>query len=245
MDDGAYDNEVCLARLLDMNSEMGQARNIHLVVRGAMSLECSKCNTQACWSKAPESGPKFCPTRTQKDTVNDALKTYQEDPETRNMAIAAARTEGRSYMKWTRVEDTIDFAREMGYKKLGIAMCFGLIYESHILTKILEAKGFEVVSVCCKSGAIPKEEIGLLDSEKAIPGTFEPICNPITQAKLLDASGSELNILVGLCVGHDSLFIKHSMAPVTVLVAKDRITGHNPVAALYSTSFYRRRLLQP
>lgn len=177
--------------------------------------------------------------------MNDVLKTYQEDPEVRKMAIAAARTEGRSYMKWTRVEDTIDFAREMGYKKLGIATCVGLISESRILTKILEIKGFEVVSICCKSGAIPKEDIGLLDSEKAIPGTFEPICNPVAQARLLDASGSELNILVGLCVGHDSLFIKHSRAPVTVLIAKDRMTCHNPAAALYGTSFYYRRLLQP
>ncbi|HWQ19722.1 MAG TPA: DUF1847 domain-containing protein [Methanotrichaceae archaeon] len=211
----------------------------------AIPLECSKCSRQACWSKSPESGPDFCPTRTQKDVMNDVLKTYQEDPEVRKMAIAAARTEGRSYMKWTRVEDTIDFAREMGYKKLGIATCVGLISESRILTKILEIKGFEVVSICCKSGAIPKEDIGLLDSEKAIPGTFEPICNPVAQARLLDASGSELNILVGLCVGHDSLFIKHSRAPVTVLIAKDRMTCHNPAAALYGTSFYYRRLLQP
>lgn len=210
-----------------------------------LSLQCSKCNKQACWSKAPESGPDFCPTKTQKDVINEVLKAYQEDPEVRKMAIAAARTEGRSYMKWTRVEDTIDFAREMGYKRLGIATCVGLIAESRILTKILETKGFEVVSICCKSGAIPKEDIGLLDSEKAIPGTFEPICNPVAQAKLLDASGSELSILVGLCVGHDSLFIKHSKAPVTVLIAKDRMTCHNPAAALYGTSFYYKRLLQP
>ncbi len=156
-----------------------------------VSLECSKCNRQACWSNAPNSGPMFCPTKTQKETIDEVLRLYKEDPEIRKMAIAAARTEGRSYMKWTRVEDTIDFAREMGYKKLGIATCIGLIAESRILTKILEVKGFEVISVCCKSGAIPKEEIGLLDSEKAIPGTFEPICNPVAQARLLDAGGSK------------------------------------------------------
>lgn len=209
------------------------------------SLECSKCSKQACWSNAPGSGPEFCPTKTQKETINEVLKLYKEDPEIRKMAIAAARTEGRSYMKWTRVEDTIDFAREMGYKKLGIATCVGLIAESRILTKILETKGFEVISICCKSGSIPKEEIGLKDHEKAIPGTFEPICNPVAQARLLDAEGSELNILVGLCVGHDSLFIKSSKAPVTVLISKDRMTCHNPAAALYGTSFYYRRLLQP
>ncbi len=210
-----------------------------------LPLECSKCARQACWSNSPLTGPDFCPTKTRKVSINTVLQLYKEDPETRKMAIAAARTEGRSYMKWTRVEDTIDFAREMGYKKLGIATCVGLISESRILTKILETKGFEVASICCKSGSIPKEEIGLLDSEKAIPGTFEPICNPVAQARLLDAEGCELNILVGLCVGHDSLFIKHSNAPVTVLISKDRMTCHNPAAALYGTSFYYRRLLQP
>ncbi len=208
-------------------------------------LECGKCNTQACWSNAPNGGPAFCPTKAQKETIDEVLHLYKDDPDVRKMAIAAARTEGRSYMKWTRVEDTIDFSREMGYKKLGIATCVGLIAESRILTKILEARGFEVISVCCKSGAIPKEEIGLLDSEKARPGTFEPICNPVAQAMLLDREGSELNILVGLCVGHDSLFIKHSRAPVTVLISKDRITCHNPAAALYGTSFYYKRLTQP
>lgn len=208
-------------------------------------LECSKCSKQACWSKEPLGGPDFCPTKTQKETIDEVLKLYKDDPKIRKMAVAAARTEGRSYMKWTRVEDTVDFAREMGYKKLGIATCVGLIAESRILTRILETKGFEVISICCKSGSIAKEEIGLKDSEKAIPGTFEPICNPVAQAKLLDAAGSELNILVGLCVGHDSLFIKSSKAPVTVLISKDRMTCHNPAAALYGTSFYYRRLLQP
>jgi len=210
-----------------------------------LALECSKCNRQACWSNEPQSGPDFCPTQTQKETIDEVLQLYKGDTEIRKMAIAAARTEGRSYMKWTRVEDTVDFAREMGYKKLGIATCVGLIAESRILTKILETKGFDVISICCKSGSIAKEEIGLKDNEKAIPGTFEPICNPVAQAKILDAAGSELNILVGLCVGHDSLFIKSSKAPVTVLISKDRMTCHNPAAALYGTSFYYRRLLQP
>ncbi len=170
---------------------------------------------------------------------------YLEDPETREMAIAAARTEGRSYMKWTRVEDTIDFAHEMGYKKLGIATCIGLMAEDRILQEILTAHGFAVTSICCKCGAIPKEDIGLLDSEKAKPGTFEPICNPVAQAKILEAAGTELNILLGLCVGHDTLFTKHSKAPVTTLVAKDRITCHNPNAVLHGTSFYYKRLISP
>jgi uncharacterized metal-binding protein len=40
------------------------------------------------------------------------------------------------------------------------------------------------------------------------------------------------------------LLAKHATAPTTTLVAKDRVTGHNPVAAL-SGGFYFRRLRAP
>ena len=63
------------------------------------------------------------------------------------------------------------------------------------------------------------------------------------QAKRLNAENTELNIVVGLCVGHDSLFYKYSEAPVTTLVVKDRVLGHNPVAALYTAGSYYKRLL--
>lgn len=208
-------------------------------------FDCSSCRSQACWSETPDSGPAFCPTKRKRAAIQAALDLYENDAETRKMAVAAARTEGRSYMRWTRVEDTIDFAREMGYRRLGIATCIGFMAEDRILQKILTAHGFEVVSVCCKCGAIPKEEIGLDDSEKAIPGTFEPLCNPVAQAKILEEGGTDLNILLGLCVGHDSLFTKYSHAPVTTLVAKDRITCHNPNAVLHGTSFYYKRLVSP
>lgn len=208
-------------------------------------FDCCTCHRQACYSSTPEDGPDYCPTKTKRKSIDQAVHLYQDHPDVRKMAIAAAKTEGRSYMKWTRVEDTIDFAREMGYKKIGIATCLGLIEENRILHKILTVHGFCVVSVCCKCGAIPKEDIGLLDSEKAKPGTFEHICNPVAQAKILEEERTDLNILLGLCVGHDTLFTRYSKAPVTTLVAKDRITCHNPNAVLHTTTFYYGRLLQP
>jgi len=110
------------------------------------------------------------------------------------------------------------------------------------LQDILEANGFQVYSVCCKVGSIPKEEVGLADAEKIRPGQFEALCSPVAQAQLLNEAGTGLNIVVGLCVGHDSLFFRYSAAPVTVLVAKDRVTGHNPIAALYTSNSYYRRL---
>jgi uncharacterized metal-binding protein len=141
-----------------------------------------------------------------------------------------------------REQQTVAFAKLMGYHRLGIATCLGLLDESDRLTAILEGQAFEVLSVCCKTGSIDKLELGLAEDAKVRPGSFEPACNPIAQAHMLNASGSQMNLIVGLCVGHDMLFTKHSDAPVTTLVVKDRVTGHNPVAVLYGQNVYYKRL---
>jgi uncharacterized metal-binding protein len=71
------------------------------------------------------------------------------------------------------------------------------------------------------------------------------MCNPIYQAKLLNHENTDFNILLGLCVGHDSLFFKFAEAPTTVLAVKDRVTGHNPLAAIYLSGTYYQRLKNP
>ncbi|MCK4581227.1 MAG: DUF1847 domain-containing protein, partial [Dehalococcoidia bacterium] len=141
-----------------------------------------------------------------------------------------------------RVEEVAQFAKKMGYKKLGIAFCSGLRSEAKLLATILENRGFQVVSICCKVGGVPKERIGIEEEQKiGGPGVWETMCNPISQAKILNSEHTEFNIVVGLCVGHDSLFFKYADAPVTVLIAKDRVFGHNPAAGLYlSGSDYRK-----
>jgi uncharacterized metal-binding protein len=137
----------------------------------------------------------------------------------------------------------MEFAKKMNFARLGVACCIGLAQEGKVLTDILESNGFKVTSVFCKTGGVPKEELGLKDSEKVRPGNFEPICNPVAQALIMNKAKTELNIIVGLCVGHDSTFIKYSKAPVTVLVAKDRVLCHNPVGALYTAKgYYKHRL---
>jgi len=208
-----------------------------------MELECSICRVQACRDEpGVKTPPAFCPAVRQGDTLDEARRIYQAEPETQHLARSAAQVEAAGYCRWPRVQEVMAFARRIGASRLGIATCVGLMREAGLLQELLEANGFQVSSVCCKVGSIPKEEIGLADGEKVRPGQFEALCNPIGQALLLNEAGTELNIAVGLCVGHDSLFFKHSVAPVTVLVAKDRVTGHNPAAALYTSHSYYRRL---
>jgi uncharacterized metal-binding protein len=192
--------------------------------------------------------PGACPTTTQEAVIAEALTVLRGDSEDARLARVAARVEGLGYQdspdgpqaRWTRVEDTIAFARLMGYRKLGIATCLGLLEETRRLVEILEAQGFEVVTVCCKAGSTDKVELGVPDGDKIRPGGFEAACNPIAQAGICNDLGTDLNVIMGLCVGHDTLFAKHSRAPVTTLVVKDRVTGHHPAAALYGGHYYRR-----
>jgi uncharacterized metal-binding protein len=170
-------------------------------------------------------------------------QSYMQAGQDRDLALASARTEAAGYLRWPRVQEVMEFARRIGARHLGVASCIGLIEEARLLHKLLESNGFEVSSVCCKVGSIPKLEFGLRPEETLAPdGGFDPLCNPIGQAQLLNAAGTQLNVLVGLCVGHDSLFLKYTEAPATVLIAKDRVTGHNPAAALYTLHSYYGRL---
>ena len=68
------------------------------------------------------------------------------------------------------------------------------------------------------------------------------MCNPVLQAKILNDEKTDLNIMLGLCVDHDSLFLKCSDALCTVLAAKDRLLGRNPLAAIYNLDGYYQSL---
>jgi uncharacterized metal-binding protein len=208
---------------------------------------CALCpsTVQACkHGEAEARGPGFCPSKVDPETIADGWSRYG-DAETLKIAQVSARVEAEGYCKWTRVEEIVEFSKRMGFKKLGIANCIGLIEQANVLSRILESHGFEVVSVSCKAGNIPKEDIGLKDGEKIKPGAFEPMCNPVTQAEMLNRHGSEFNIVLGLCLGHDSLFFKYANGLSTVLVAKDRVLGHNPIVALQLVDTYYSRVWGP
>ncbi len=222
---------------------------------------CTKCSplwqklgTTNCWSEPGEGPdqPAHCPAAQNPVVVKETFAQYAGEDEDAKLARVAAQVEGLCYQpvpgsdavnaRWTRVEDTIALAKLMGYRKVGIATCIGLLEESSRLADILTAQGLEPVSVCCKAGSLDKLELGLKETEKVRPGTFEPACNPLAQAEILNLQQTDMNLIVGLCVGHDMLFAKHSTAPVSTIIVKDRVTGHNPAAVLYGQNFYYKRL---
>ncbi len=222
------------------------------------SPSCAACGVQihkrACFSKQGK-GAKGCPTLTRKEILKKANEIY-ENEDVRHLAHQASVQEARCYANReespyvmqpskTRIVEICEFAKKMNYKRLGLAFCLGLSKEARVVADILKRYGFEVVSVCCKAGNTSKDFIGIRESDKVFIGTDEAMCNPVFQARALEADRVEFNVLLGLCVGHDTLFFAHSRIPTTVLAVKDRVTGHNPLAAVYQSESYYRKINYP
>lgn len=204
---------------------------------------CMHCGKKACESGDTTQYPSFCLT----NKVTDEMKQETRDCYTtqgldRELAMAAAEVEGEYYGRATRAEEIIYFAQKIGAKKIGIASCVGLLKEAQTFCRLLKNNDLEFFGVVCKAGAIDKEEIGIPEGMKLRPGEHESICNPILQAKLLNEQQTDLNVVIGLCVGHDSLFYKYSEAPVTTFIVKDRVLGHNPAAAVYLADSYYKKI---
>jgi uncharacterized metal-binding protein len=196
--------------------------------------------------------PEFCPTINRTELADKSLREF-DNSSLCEFARQASIQEAEGYTDKElgyehtrplkpRIQEIIEFAQRMNYRRLGLAFCIGLAREARVVEELLASKGFEMISAACKAGRVPKERIGIRDDQKIALGKFEPMCNPVLQAMILNEEETDFNILLGLCVGHDSLFIKYGKAPCTVLAVKDRLLGHNPLAAIYCVDSYYRSL---
>lgn len=205
---------------------MNNSRKEKKSLKEKKPIECDLCDHFAC------SQAKDC-----FDGRGDTIKSYQSDRPTLALARAAADVEAAHYGRATRVEEIVHFARAINARHVGVAFCTGLKEEARSYCELMR-RCFEVSSVCCKNCAVPEKTFSMPHVK---PIETESMCNPKGQAEWLNGAQTDLNVLIGLCVGHDSIFFKHSAAPVTVLIAKDRVLAHNPAGALYSP-YLRRRL---
>jgi uncharacterized metal-binding protein len=214
--------------------------------------KCAHCPERPCTQGLPKGIPlpKDCPIKNHARLIKKAVPLYR-GKDMNNFYLAAALTEkegydakaaregGRTVPVRPRIREIAEFAKTTGARKLGLAFCSGLYDEAGRAASILENHGLDVVSVICSCGAADKTEVGIPAEYKIRdPGCFEAACNPLVQAEILNVSRTAFNILIGLCVGHDMLFTAHSKAPVTTLIVKDRLTGHNPLISLY-TRYHR------
>jgi uncharacterized metal-binding protein len=185
---------------------------------------------------------KFCPMKISSNTIKAVTKRYgQED--VRKIYVPATVTEKEAYelvrgvcmAVRPRIKELIEFGKLIHARTIGLAFCAGMRDEAARIVKVLEKSGFAVASVLCKCGGVDKTELGVDKKYKIGDASkFEAGCNPVLQAQLLNDARTDFNVIVGLCVGHDMLFTMNSKAPVTTLIVKDRLLGHNPVIALYS-----------
>ncbi|MCD4821079.1 MAG: DUF1847 domain-containing protein [Methanococcoides sp.] len=187
-------------------------------------MRCADCDSKDCYQ-----GKNCAP----KDIVAD-----YESEDLEIMKVASG-IEAKYYMQKTRLEEILLFTKELGYERIGVAFCIGLEKEAKSFCEIME-KHLKVESVCCKVCGVEKDTYGL---DKIREESIEIACNPIAQANVLNRAGTQLNIIIGLCLGHDILFNKYSEAPVTTFIVKDRVLAHNPAGALYS-KYYMKNVFE-
>ena len=209
-----------------------------------MRLHCDTCTSRACLT-----GSGTCPLGITTETLGNWKTQYAETATCHfarqallvHNAAALHLPEGGVIPRNPRIEEIVQFARRMNYTNIGIAFCAALQPEAAITGAILRKRGFTTHAVSCSVGGLVAETVRVCGNEKlGGPDARQVMCNPIAQAELLNSADVDLNVVVGLCVGHDSLFFSHAQAPTTVLLVKDRVFGHNPIAALHeSERFYR------
>jgi len=129
-----------------------------------------------------------------------------------------------------RIEKIKKFAKEMKFTRVGIAHCTSFSHEAKILNTFL-SKFFDVYTIDCKYGKITEQELLGGDSTRIL-------CNPAGQADFLNNHKTELNISMGLCVGHDMIFSKLSDGLVTNLFDKDFTNKHNSTKTINELEFY-------
>lgn len=187
-------------------------------------MRCDACDKRTCRDGDP------CVEKPMPEAYGDAWVK-------RTMRVASE-IEAEFYGIKNRLEEIMEFARRMGYRKLGLAYCVGLAEEARIVGGIL-SREFELEAVCCKVGGFLKSDLGMAQS----PDLGSASCNPAGQAAQLEEAGCDIAIVMGLCVGHDTVFYRTCSLPITTLAVKDRVLGHNPLAAV-TCPYVRKRLIK-
>jgi len=217
--------------------------------------QCAKCSGAYCRNMPLEEIdkdilPEYCPMKTSEETIKSVVERYGLD-EVKRIYVPATIIEKEAYESVRgvrmavrpRIKELIEFGKLFSTQKIGVAFCAGMRDEAVRIVSLLEKNGFAVASVMCKCGGVDKTRLKVAKEYKIDdPLKFEAGCNPVLQAELLNEVETDFNVIVGLCLGHDMLFTMNSKAPVTTLIVKDRLLGHNPVIALYSN--YHKRILE-
>lgn len=192
------------------------------------SKQACVCVSQVCTRDEMAAVPAYCPANKYPDAVEDSKAVYRQ-PGNSSIYKAACEVNAVNDGFRPRIEEALHFARCLQIKKVGFAACNAFTTEMQILRKLFAQEGVEVVCVACQIGHVTAEDRGMPE----LSGYINAICNPVAQAEVCNREKTEVNFIVGLCLGHDLLFTRYSQAPVSTLIVKDRMLANNPSAALY------------
>jgi uncharacterized metal-binding protein len=190
----------------------------------AVGVDCLECEEMVCLQGKP------C-------RLNPDPSAQVAGNEVRRMMESSMDVSLEESRKLCRLAELVYFCLGMGYSKIGLAYCVDLQEPARVLTKVLR-RFFTVVPVCCKVGGLEEREF--LEGSAYQGGVSEGghvACNPLAQARVLNGEKTDLNVIVGLCMGADCVFAKASEAPVTTLFVKDKCLANNPIGAVYSEHY--------
>lgn len=197
------------------------------VIHGFNNLEridCLNCQDRACLRGENCLQSEFCQDALTTDRIHEMLES----------AMDVAFEEER---KLCRIAELVYYCLGMKYKRIGVAFCVDLLQPATILSSVLR-RFFTVFPVCCKIGGVDAENTNAGQSFSNSKHRANSIaCNPLMQAEVLNKLGTDMNVIVGLCIGADSVFTSASEAPVTTIFVKDKSLANNPIGAIYS-DFY-------
>ena len=185
------------------------------------------CQDNCAWYSPGQKIPQRCPALGNKKALTHAIDEYRRPNSIANRLYGGfSKLVGSGGSKRSRIEHIMEFSRAVGFQRIGIAACAFYLPQIYYLRSILEDHGFSCMGLSCKIGGLTFADIGIPNDSNWI------LCNPLAQAFILNDFQTELNITVGLCMGHDLIFQSYSNAPVTNYTVKEKISDDNPVATL-------------
>jgi uncharacterized metal-binding protein len=181
-------------------------------------MNCLNCRVKSCQRAVSCSGESF--------DLTEAMEEYHTDANQQVVQAAAEIVDDGRAGTLSRIEELIEFSKLMGYKKIGLAYCWGLTDLASAVRAVFKANGLRAVGVSCTVGGFRQSEV---NEKSGLPGAS---CSPLNQAAQLNADGADLAVVIGLCMGHDVLFTRAFQGDVTTLLVKDRPYNHNPLEGI-------------
>lgn len=195
------------------------------------SVDCLDCRDRVCLSG------KRC------EACSDAPPGRGVEKDAARILEAALDISFESERTLCRLSELIYFCLEMQYQRIGLAYCVQLEEPAEILVRVLR-RFFIVYPVCCKiGGAVMSDPVTPDYTSRGRLSGLQVVCNPGGQADVLNRLSTDINVMIGLCIGADCIFARQSDAPVTTLFVKDKSLANNPIGAVYS-DYYIKEAIQ-